>query len=182
MSLGRLLATGKSLVGLKGGPGRYRESKQVRLPKFISHKNPFAAGDAPAAPPVSELLPAQTAVSQPVVVATRVEANDAEKQILRAPKKERTEGWLRSWGRKLNPLPKRSKQPGLVKPAAQQGELSLDEVRVVRNDLSDGDFAVVRSDGGKPVLPVMALTAGKLEPVGAAWQRLTTKFFGADHH
>jgi hypothetical protein len=69
----------------------------------------------------------------------------------------------------------------VVKAVAQQGELSLDGVRVVRNDLSDGDFAVVRPTGSKLVLPVMALTAEKLEPVGAAWQRLTTKFFGPDH-
>lgn len=63
-------------------------------------------------------------------------------------------------------------------PVAQQGELSLETVRVVRNDLSDADFEAGKSAATKPVLPVMALTAEKLEPVGAAWNRLATKFFG----
>ena len=66
-----------------------------------------------------------------------------------------------------------------MKSAVRQGELSLAEVRVVRNDLRDTDFEV-----GLPAKtkPVMALTAEKLEPVGAVWQRLATKFFGTDQH
>lgn len=182
MSLGRLLAAGKSLVGLHGGPGRYRTNKKVRLPKFISPKNPFATGEAPAKPPGPAPGSAQPVAPKPVAVAVRTEASGAGQETLRAPKSARVGGWLRAWGQKLKPLPRAARTFAATKPAAQQGELSLDGVRVVRNDLSDGDFAAGRPTGGKPVLPVMVLTAEKLEPVGAAWQRLTTKFFGSDHH
>lgn len=41
MSLARLLATGKSLVGTKSQAGRYQLSRQRLLPKFGSAKNPF---------------------------------------------------------------------------------------------------------------------------------------------
>ena len=50
MSFGKLLATGKSLMGGNGG-GRYRMSKNARLPKFISPRNPFAPDNADAPSP-----------------------------------------------------------------------------------------------------------------------------------
>lgn len=178
MSLGRLLAAGKSLVGLSGGTGRYRVSKPARLPKFISLKNPFASGEAPAKSPATEPLPAQPAASKPVVAGARADASEAGKEFSRAPMSARAVSWLGAWGQNLNPLPRRLRTPGPVKSLARPGELSLDAVRVVRNDLSDTDFEVVRPAAPKPVLPMMALTAEKLEPLGAAWQRLTTKFFG----
>jgi hypothetical protein len=51
MSLGKLLATGRSLVGGAPDAGRYNISERNRLPKFGSAKNPFA--NPPAATPVS---------------------------------------------------------------------------------------------------------------------------------
>ena len=42
MSLGKLLATGRSLVGGAPAMGRYDISERNRLPKFGSAKNPFA--------------------------------------------------------------------------------------------------------------------------------------------
>ena len=42
MSLGKLLTTGKSLVGLSNGNARYQLQKGA-LPKFESAKNPFAS-------------------------------------------------------------------------------------------------------------------------------------------
>ena len=50
MSLGRLLAAGKSLVSSSDDGARYRLSKQSLLPKFISPKNPFAPGEGAAKP------------------------------------------------------------------------------------------------------------------------------------
>ena len=172
MSLGRLLATGKSLVGLRGGESRYRTDKNARLPKFASPKNPFAPAEVAVEPPV----PAPT---KPVV---------AETKVLRAPvSAAKATGWLSEWGRKLNPLSRGPKPARLVKslaplsaPPPQQGELSLDAVKVMRNDLSDTDFEVVRPRATRLVSPVMAMAAEKLEPVGAAWNRITTRFFGVD--
>src|SRR5262245_15105790 len=42
MSIGRLLAAGKSMA-VGHVRGRYRVDKRVQLPKFISAKNPFAS-------------------------------------------------------------------------------------------------------------------------------------------
>ena len=63
MSLGKLLATGRSLVGGAPSLGRYNISERNRLPKFGSAKNPFApsaTSDPKAATPVevkSEPIP-----------------------------------------------------------------------------------------------------------------------------
>src|SRR6185369_6468128 len=43
MSLVRLLSAGKSLVGVQEVQSRYRMNKQMRLPKFISPRNPFVS-------------------------------------------------------------------------------------------------------------------------------------------
>ena len=179
MSLGRLLATGKSLVGLRGGESRYRTDKNARLPKFASPKNPFAPAEVAVEPPVTAPGPMPSATAKPVAT---------EKKTLRAPARAaKATGWLSEWGRKLNPLSRGPKPAGLVKSLAplpgmppQQGELSLDAVKVMRNDLSDTDFEVVRPRAVRSVSPVMAMTAEKLEPVGAAWNRITTRFFGVD--
>jgi hypothetical protein len=62
-----------------------------------------------------------------------------------------------------------------------QAELSLEKVQVVRNDLSDADLEIVPA--AVPVvpeqLPSLMAAAGKQEPDGNAWTRLTTRFFGA---
>ncbi len=50
MSLGKLLATGRSLVGGAPDAGRYNISERNRLPKFGSAKNPFAAPAATSVP------------------------------------------------------------------------------------------------------------------------------------
>lgn len=185
MSFGRLLATGKSLVGLSGNASRYRVRKQTLLPKFITPKNPFAPVEAPARNSVTEPLPVRPVAPGPVVAVADDVAGKAERvtlETLRASKRAPSEGWLETWGKKLNPRSWRLRSPAPMKFVARQGELSLREVRVVRNDLRDTDFEVGLPANTKPVMPVMALTAEKLEPVGAAWQRLATKFFGTDQH
>jgi hypothetical protein len=184
MSLGRLLAAGKSLVGLSGGVGRYRVNKHARLPKFIAMKNPFAPGAVSAESPATKPLSGQPAAPKPAVA--RADASEAGKEFFRTSLRARAVGWLGEWRQKLNPVSRPPSLSGPVKsamshvaPTVRQGELSLDAVQVVRNDLSDTDFEVVRRTA-KPVSPVMAMTAEQLEPMGAAWNRLTTRFFGAD--
>lgn len=173
MSLGRLLAAGKSLMGLRGGEGRYREDKRVRLPKFVSPKNPFAAAAETEAKAARPEAANQPAVAMPVLVET-----EAAPLAARAAKPVR---WLGEWSAKLNPLTRKRRAPGPVRSLPpQQGELSLERVQVVRNDLRDSDFEVTPSPAAKSVSPVMAMTAEKLEPVGAAWNRLATRFLGED--
>jgi hypothetical protein len=67
MSLGKLLATGRSLVGGAPDAGRYNISERNRLPKFGAAKNPFAQPAAPEAPEVvTRIEPAPASVPAPV--------------------------------------------------------------------------------------------------------------------
>jgi len=47
MSLGKLLTTGKSLIGLHNVGARYRMREKNPLPKFESSKNPFVSKGQP---------------------------------------------------------------------------------------------------------------------------------------
>lgn len=204
MSLGRLLAAGKTLVSSGGGGGRYRLSKQRLLPKFVSPKNPFVSSEASAKSPAPangvsksaaelkrpELPPAggrfvaeANSITMPkpaVAVAAREPAKETEKKK-RLPVQTRLAhgiAKLGEWGKKLNPFSRRLQKPAPSKSVALQEELSLDAVRVVRNDLTDADCEGARSAARRSVSPVKALATGTLEPVGAAWERITTKFLG----
>lgn len=132
MSLLRLLTAGKCLV-TSGGVLRYREAGPAALPKFGSGKHPFG-GNGPVMPPAS----AQT----PEEVASAAEAS-GPKLSGAAPLKPTASSaswwprWLGSWRR-----PKRAPIPRFNNPLVQ-AELSLDRVKVLRNDLSDSDLEVV---------------------------------------
>src|SRR4051812_39201253 len=66
MSLGKLLTTGKSLVGLSQSGSRYQLQKGA-LPKFESAKNPFAKMQAEPAerePQLPRLSPAEAVDSK----------------------------------------------------------------------------------------------------------------------
>ena len=91
--------------------------------------------------------------------------------------------WL-PWRRSSpKPVPQRFAKP-LV-----QTELSLDSIKVVRNDLSDSDIEVVPArplvvagpgeilePGSKPDMQLPALNR---EPAGTAWTRVSARLFGA---
>jgi len=153
MKLGTLLATGKSLALGRRGDSPYRANKQIYLPKFSSPKNPFtapaetmagaetagpAAGSAHAAPIKKE--PATKTQKLPFVTSHHAAA--VEKPALPFKKPGRSLNWMS----RLNPF-----QSGPAFPAARgkqaktavQTELSLDAVKVLRNDLSDVDVEVV---------------------------------------
>lgn len=201
MSLGRLLAAGKSLIGIRGGESRYRENKHVRLPKFISPKNPFisagtpgaslesvnnpgtAAPDVPKAAAVSAARPAAAAPLLFLAPMPQAESKLSERNQSKPADTART-GWLTGFGQKVNPFGAsraRKKSTGGIGPVSgRQAELALDHVQVVRSDLSD-----LKSDNGAastrltlPPLPGVATTMEKLEPVSAVWHRITDKFLG----
>lgn len=187
MSLGRLLAAGKSLVDTSDGAGRYRVNKRAALPKFISPRNPFASPDAEVPSPSTE--PPDSAVAPNAAVATaKADTAAPGKSVMTVSIGARAARWFGEWGRKVNPLPRLAKKPGPVKSPASpsvrtpvQPELSLDKVQVVRNDLSDGDFEIVpRRAAGDSRLGTSPLAAPeKLVPAGGMWDRLTTRIFGA---
>ncbi len=161
MSLLRLLTAGKSLVGLDKAAGRYRMHPHFLLPKFGSNKNPFAdpapaqparAVDVAAEAPVRMLSPAEIAAANlketkrlPAAVSVAPPTTD------RTPAPVADEpGRIGRWAQKINLLAwwrrRRSSPPPSIPRFARvplQGELSLDNVRVVRNDLSDADVEIV---------------------------------------
>ena len=91
--------------------------------------------------------------------------------------------WLPRRRPSVKPVPQRFAKPWV------QAEMSLDSIRVVRNDLSDSDIEVVPArplvvagpreilePGSKPDMQVPALNR---EPAGTAWTRVSARLFGA---
>jgi len=129
MSLLRLLAAGRSLIGWKETT-RYREADPASMPKFVSKKHPFGSSrqsqssvTAQPALPEGAATPGSPADPSP---ATTAAAKPARASLW---------NWFSRWRR-----PQRMPTPrlGLV-----QVELCLDRVKVLRNDLSDSDLEIV---------------------------------------
>jgi hypothetical protein len=200
MSLGKLLTAGKSLVGLNG-PARYQLRKGA-LPKFDSARNPFARPPEPETEPqLPKMTPAEIAaanlkktqhIPSLVEVAEREKAEEAAKAAEAA---KVVAGPVDSWLKKLNPLvwfenrkpaPAKSAIPRFNKPPVQ-GELSLDNIKVMRNDLSDADVEVRPMKIKVSVSDVGSASAGAaaaamvvpdLPPARDAWEFLGERLLG----
>jgi hypothetical protein len=210
MSLGKLLTTGKSLVGLSHTNSRYHLQKGA-LPKFESAKNPFATKTpvepVEREPQLPKLSPDEVAVAvtdnktqrlsalgalivdREASVAASRNSHPAETPKVAAP--------VDSWLKKINPLVWFGNgQPAEAKPsiprfskasAPLQGELSLDNIKVMRNDLSETDVEVVpaKSRGPKVMTMPAASQAGAaamaipaLPPATRAWEFIGEHLMG----
>jgi hypothetical protein len=181
MSLGKLLTTGKSLVGLHNANGRYHLQKGA-LPKFESAKNPFAAKAhaevAEREPQLPKLTPAEIAAANlkktqrlPVLGETKVAAVQESKpaQPCQPAKPVQVAASVDGWLKKLNPMVwlgnRKAAEPKAAIPrfgkaqAPIQGELSLDNIKVMRNDLSETDMEVVPAKP-RPMAPQPSAGAG----------------------
>jgi len=218
MSLLRLLAAGRSLVGMKDITARYRMRTAGLLPKFGSPKNPFAAptkAEPKAKPGIAPLAVPTAAKPEPVKMETvplfdgkpkapaapktpvaPVKAKEPLREVIQAARPELKPKPARpvtaagkpvafgGWVTKINPLPLlRRLKPGANKSpkarAAVQGELSLEKVKVVRNDLNDADVELMPA---RPTVVTSASSAispamNKTEPT--TWNRLTSRLLGA---
>jgi hypothetical protein len=162
MSFGKLLAAGKSWVG-GDGIGRYRMQKNIRLPKFISPRNPFKSEtteEVAALPAVTPELPV-------AAVGAVSSANGVSRWACLGARLRRFAMYCldhnpfsHSGQTKLPSIPRFGK-PGV------QGELSLDKVKVVRSDLAHTDLEVVQ------------VGLGGTQATSPAWRNLTTRVFGA---
>ena len=197
MSLLRLLTAGKSLIGLKGSDSHYRPSQPGALPRFGGKKNPFRATTRPEAAHPAETEPAETAcehAERPVqdpasVPAATTEATavfgapvmtpGAEAAAVSAPPQAKSSvsgAIARCAGKLKHLMPFRGQKapktavPRFSKPMVQT-ELSLESVRVVRNDLSDSDVEIV------PAQPPVAPAAE--QPAAGALEKVTGRLFGA---
>jgi len=152
MRLVRLLTAGKSLVGLESDAPRYKETDPKSIPQFKPKKNPFRK----RAEPAQNGNPASNPRSAGGTQSTQV-ANQAGTVQPRG----RKSGWLAKVGSWLAPRKKQPKSavPQFMRPP-MQGELRLDNVKVVRNDLSDADIEVVPAKAAA----AKAKEAGPVQP------------------
>jgi hypothetical protein len=198
MSLVRLLTAGKSLVGIQDSKSRYRSVDPRALPKFGSEKkiNTEVAGESEAKPSGAKSSGenSKANVERAADKNVRVPFADknvgiteaAEKAPTRAARQDRGSGWVGQWGSKLSslvsqkPKPTRSAIPRFSG-VPVQGELSLDNIKVVRNDLSDADLEVVAKKAVKPEPEKVEPSAQERKAESkrerlAGWERVTTMF------
>jgi hypothetical protein len=155
MSLARLLAAGKCLVGARDDESPYRVTHEGYLPKFSPETSQVSVKPRSESPPGG--LWAREEVDASGVGKTDAEAkvsagteNAKERETpkrLGAAVKESRNGM--GWWSRLAGLFGRRKSRGparlpLMTRRQVQCELSLDDVKVIRNDLKDSDVEIVR--------------------------------------
>ncbi len=200
MSLGRLLTAGRSLVGGNNSGVQYRMTSPKAMPKFGSAKNPFRSTASPEA--ASDEAPQASLVLPPAPPEQATEKRVESLALVAVRRAGKASGWLKNWSEKLSGWFSRS-QPKLAKSAVPrfekppvQAELSLDRIKVVRNDLSDADLEIVpvrpapgssKPAEAQPKPPAAALPSGPvtaMQPVEnagtarTAWNR-ASRLFGA---
>ncbi len=195
-----MLAVTESLVESKETAGRYRLPKGNPLPRFGSRKNPFARPPAatepklaaePAPRPAHPVPPVTAPAASPEASAPAappvVPAASRRRPFAGIGLFRKTVSLLRSWSQRWRRIPRLrlgrpGKPAGLQRPVAGpvQGELSLDRVRVVRNDLRDSDVEVVplRAVTGRPERGGAGVAATGAAAAGA-WERWAGRLWGA---
>jgi hypothetical protein len=160
MNLGNMLAAGKSFIS-GGASAAYRENKRVYVPKFNSDKNPFLPKAAEKN--VAASAPVKNAVAPvaPVVAKT-------SKMPALAPAPLRAT----NWANKLNPFRSAPAAAPAPMPTVQPELLSLEDVKVIHNDLSDVDVEVVPAKSRGATLPEVPLLPPAREPWEFMGERL----------
>jgi len=206
MSLLRLLTTGKSLVGVKDDESRYRLTSQRLLPQFGPARNPFSSRgnsdpvqtetrsprDCGGNGAAGERLNVPSSSGEPAAALQRGANNrtvsaSASGHGLTDALRLKTAALLGGWRARLIGLLKRPRgetaKPAIPRFTKQpvQGELSLDKIRVVRNDLSDADLEVVPAASPAALASAApGLQTGERAGVAeSTWGRVATRIFGA---
>lgn len=213
MSLTNLLAVGRSVIGIRSEPTRYKMTQDNLLPKFAPVGRPVSLAPithpeaalqetvvelapqvelpvaedlfAPPAPVAKTVEVAAQAVTHPLEakpVKAKASAQPVTQRKLESLADARREQ-ARSWFK--NPFAsvgKAKSERTLV-----QTELLLEQVKVVRNDLSEADIEVVPSAvkaevvAPAPALPKVTEPKPTEVTTGNGWSRLTAKLFNANH-
>lgn len=163
MSLVRLLSAGKSLVGERDLTGKYRLPQSRAVPEFGNPRNPFVPPTATETVTLARTVPSNIPVApepDPAVPAGSAPAAVPPPRPVDATSGANPVGaeakpgfWGRLWhrlahpggwfkGRPRSPIPVFQKVP-------VQGELSLERVKVMRNDLHDTDVELVPMRPGR---------------------------------
>ncbi|HET7626120.1 MAG TPA: hypothetical protein VFM25_12725 [Verrucomicrobiae bacterium] len=162
MSLGRLLTSGKSLVGLQNATSRYEMRNKNLLPKFGSEKNPFTTAKPESLKSSSDgkfQVESHAPMNAEEMAAENLKRGRQLPEV--ASLKENSSGnpavfmkaftGIGGWVKKFNPISRlKNRKPPEARRAIQpfgkpavQGELSLENIKVMRNDLSDADLEIV---------------------------------------
>lgn len=187
MSLMRLLTVGRSLGTIQDRPSPYKMTQQNFLPKFGPMNRAEAKADA---------VPEETRKATPKVERPKQQLSSWEK-LLKTKKKMSSEALdkvgpdeqatavvnvpkaafpLGRWSMIKNPFDLWKTDKTQSSPT--QGELSLDLVKPIRNDLNDADLEVVPVKKGPATSEKkLAAPAEKQEPVGYLWSRLSSRLF-----
>jgi hypothetical protein len=204
MGFMKLLGTSHAFGRILNQPSRYRLTEQSLLPKFGSEKRPERSAGQDSAGLLRAFSP-QTESAQPVGMGAAkggllsrilqrrknktmntVEA-DPSMASASAPSKPEHAFPFGRWTLFKSPFnqvpaaaPQSKSDAGPV-----QGELLLDAIKPVRNDLSDSDLEVVQSASQKVREPVICLTApiaGSPDQTAPVWRRVAAQFSGAVKH
>jgi hypothetical protein len=190
MSLVRLLTAGKSLVGLRDSANRYRVTTARLLPKFDSKKNPFGTATEEKTALVEAALPPATEAGS-----SRAESKPetTHQPVKTSTLPARRAGWIS----KLIALCRTRRERSIAVSRALprlasrpiQPELSLESVRVMRNDLSDTDLEIrtaktVRAAAPAPAPAAAPETVSRSERArsGKPWAALAGRLFASEKH
>ena len=185
----QLLSVGRSLCGINDEPSRYKMTQANLLPTFGTAKdsgktdasNELArAASLPAGKsPKSAPKPAPNQESTKMTPQLETEEAGPPAPSVAALKPPAQAYPLGRWTLPKNPFASKS---ATAKPpkGPVQCQLSIEAVKVVRNDLSDSDLEVVPSPN--PLTPSPAVPAKKfresLEAISLAWGRITARILG----
>ena len=203
MSFTRLLAAGRSVMGIKKKPGPYRMNQDHLLPKFEPSPR-----SQPAVAPTKTLaaVKALAAIEQATAGDSDIEAaimspaaiTDAANPFRTgSPDAENLDGEpcanrrlgdripepgqnvLRRLVSRLNPwatrAERRSSPSASSRGRAVQSELSLDALKVVRNDLSDSEVQFVSGRRRAAFAAGKKGGASRRQPLGMVWNRLSAR-------
>jgi len=194
MSLVRLLTSGKSLIGFQDSPNGYRVTQQRLLPQFGPARNQFSS-KAESNGGQAQGLSLQANGGEGASKAGRGVSSSGG---MAAAGSVGGQGFPGVWWHRAAALFNlvRAKLGGwfgaargkVVKPAIPQfpkppvqGELSLDRVRVVRNDLRDADLEVVPAGERAARAKLAGAPHDEAKPglAEGRWGRVANRIFGA---
>jgi hypothetical protein len=194
MKLVRLLTAGKSLIGVREGSTNFRFERGA-LPRFGKKGNPFSTEDcgqggvgessgsgtaAASSRPAGPQQPAPAPVVGPaaVTVPGPLEFSAAQKPSRGGKLKQSLMAALRRLSVRVEALvPRRragARTASIPFRPPEQRELSLDRVKVMRNDLRDSDMEVV------PAKPAPGASDGKIPELPGMWEAGKNPFSACD--
>jgi hypothetical protein len=163
MSFTRLLATSRSLMGIKKQPGPYKLNQEHLLPRF----EPVAKVNGAAVASEAD------GTERTAAVETQTALGSADGQD-GAALPNRPRGVLASLAAGLVRLRHRGSANSVVKRPVQ-AELDFPGLKVVRNDLSDCNFPVVLGTESARVNGGENPPAAQRQGLGMVWNRLSAR-------